>query len=165
VGTHFHPYAYSGASEFWQRYENDEVTPEVMEDIWRSHIEEVQLALGGPFRRIDPAGPRNTSELDGKFAELMNEYAFDVAPAGQVFTYTEWEHKPWTPFRQRFPEPLLEDPAGQWVGVTSIGQVGLVVPQGKHALTLGVDQSKRRFMMVYAEWMHQKVTGGPEHVL
>ncbi len=165
VGTHFHPYAYSGANEFWQPYDNNEVTPEVMEDIWRSHIDEVQLALGGPFRRIDPAGPRNTPELEDKFAELMSEFAFDVAPVGEVFTYTDWEHKPWSPFRQRFPAPLLEDPAGQWVGVTSIGQVGLVVPQGKHALTLGVDQIKRRFMMVYAQWMRQKLTGGPEEVL
>ena len=165
VGTHFHPYAFTGKDEFWQPYGNDEVTPEVMEHIWRSQIEEVELALGGSFRRIDPAGPRATTALEDKYAELMAEFGFDVAPAGEVFTYTEWEHKPWTPFRQLFPTPLLEDPEGQWVGVTSIGQVGLVIPQGKHALTLGVDQIKRRFMMVYAQWLHQRLTGGPEVIL
>ena len=165
VGTHFHPYAYTGVDEFWEHYDNDQVTPAIMEDIWRTQIEEVELALGAPFRRIDPAGPRSTQELEDKYAQLMAEFAFDVAPAGEVFTYTEWEHKPWTPFRQQFPSPLLEDPSGPWVGVTSIGQVGLIIPEGKHALTLGVDQIKRRFMMVYAQWMYQRITGGPETVL
>jgi len=165
VGIHFHPYAFTGVNEFWEHYDNSEVTPAIMENIWRSQIEEVQLALGASFRRIDPAGPRNTPPLEAKFAELMTEYGFDAAPAGEVFTYTEWEHKPWTPFRQQFPTPLLEDLDNQWVGMSSIGQVGLVVPQGKHALTLSVGQIKRRFMMVYAQWMHQRLTGGPQKVL
>lgn len=164
VGTHFHPYAFTGENEFWMHYDNNEVTPEVMESIWRTQIDEVALALGGSFRRIDPAGPRSTDELQALFQELILEYGFDILPAGEVFTYTEWEHKPWTPFRQLHPTPLIEDPEGDWVGVTSIGQIGLVIPQGKHATSLGVGQIKRRFMMAYAQWLHMRLSGGPERI-
>lgn len=164
VGTHFHPYAFTGNNEFWQHYENNEVTPTVMENIWRTQIDEVELALGGQIRRIDPAGPRNTTDLEDKYAELMAEYGFDAVPVGEVFTYTEWEHKPWTPFRLKFPTPLLEDADSDFVGMTSIGQIGQIVPEGKHALTLGVGQIKRRFMMAYAEWLHQRLAGETETI-
>ena len=48
--------------------------------------------------------------------------------------------------------------------MTSIGQVGLEIPKGKHALTLGMGQIKRRFMMAYANWAYMRNTGAPERI-
>ena len=95
---------------------------------------------------------------------LMDAHGVPIAPGGEVFSYTDWNMKPWTPFRAAPGTYLQHDATGPRVGLASIGQLGQSSAEGLHAINASVPQLKRHFLMVLSEWREHERNGEPPQI-
>ncbi|MCC7075445.1 MAG: hypothetical protein IT383_29300 [Deltaproteobacteria bacterium] len=152
IGTHTHPFAFTGPNEYWTPYPPSVADPTSADLIVSSHVDELVATLGHPIRHLDAAlNWLATPEMSAKYGELMDRYALDIEPAGEAFSCTRWGHFPWTPFRRRAGTASSADPAGPWIAIPTHSQTGLEIPQGAHALSNLLPQLKRHFVALFAQ--------------
>jgi hypothetical protein len=159
IGTHFHRFYLTEDDEFWQEFSAGQATFETVQRTWTDHIREVEAALGHPLLRCDPAaGSHDENDL------LYPEFNIQIEPGGEVFSYTDWNIKPWNPYRRKVGTYCTEDSEGPRVAVASLGQVGSPEPQGLHSVHTTTSQLKRHFLMLLAEWREHERRGDPPKV-
>lgn len=159
MSAHFHPFRFSGENEYWENIGRLDMTTALMDDIWSSHMDAIELAVGSPVLRADPAHDRDTPALLAHFNQLLLDYDLSVENVGEDFTRTHWGHRPLTVFRRDLDTALSEDLSGPILSVHSYPQVGTDAPQGLHVAITTVPQLKRRFMDIYAQWLYSQKTG------
>jgi hypothetical protein len=160
MGAHFHRYTFTGINNYWDEYASWQASWGFVGKTWKDHLDAIKEALGNehPPTRVDPA----TGETD-KNDKFHLEYNTTIEPVGEVFSYTEWNMKPWTPFRRKADTYLQEDTNGPRIGVSSIGQVGKGETSGLHSIYTTVPQLKRHFLALLAEWReHQRLGDSPQ---
>jgi len=164
MGSHFHNFRFTGEDEYWESVPKDAATEAVLRGIWNDQVTECETTLGTRLFRIDPAMVSSILDAGDVVNELKNEYGFEVEPVGEIFSYTDWSHKPWNPFRRQLDSKLLEDSTRTVLGLVSLGQVGQLEPEGKHQLMTTVPQIKRHFLAQVAEWREHERQGLPPKV-
>lgn len=164
VGVHFHPARFTGVREYWEAVPMPAVTPEVARAMFEDHVGEVEAALGASVRRMDSALDWSSPEMVTEYAALMADFALDLEPAGEEFTYTPWQGMPWSPFRRRSGTRLHEDASSPWLTIPTHGQTGEAIPRGLHAVVGTVPQLERRFLELVAQRDHARATGQPWRV-
>mgnify|MGYP006902771497 CR=1 FL=1 len=162
AGVHYHSYYFTGANEYWASFSAG--SPEAdangwVEQAFDDHVGEVELLVGRSVDRIDPA-----SGTKAETEALMDAHGVPIAPGGEVFSYTDWNMKPWTPFRAAPGTYLQHDATGPRVGLASIGQLGQSSAEGLHAINASVPQLKRHFLMVLSEWREHERNGEPPQI-
>jgi hypothetical protein len=161
MGSHFHMHRFSGIAEFWVEVNKMTATETQLRQIWADQVGECEATLGHSLFRVDPALVSRAVDAAVVLADLFDEYQPGVQPAGEVFSYTDWNHKPYNPFRRAVGSKLSEDPDHPILGLMSLGQVGQLEPAGLHQVMTSVPQIKRHFLALVTEWREAELSGAP----
>ena len=159
MGSHFHMYRFSGENEFWESVSTPTASQADLEKIWDDQIGECEQTLGHSLFRIDPAIMSSLVDSDAIVEELTEAYQPQIEPGAETFSYTDWNQKPWNPFHRMRGTSLTEDPNRDILAGASIGQVGQLVPAGKHQIMASVSQIQRQFLALVAEWRENERLG------
>ena len=159
MGSHFHMYRFSGENEFWKRVSTATASQTDLEQIWSDQVGECEQILGHSLFRIDPAIMSSLVDSEEIVEDLREASQPQIEPGAETFSYTDWNQKPWNPYRRMRGTSLTEDPDRDILAVTSIGQVGQLVPAGKHQIMASVGQIQRQFLALVAEWRENEQLG------
>ncbi len=159
MGSHFHMYRFSGENEFWKRVSTATASQADLEEIWSDQVGECEQTLGHTLFRIDPAIMSSLVDSEEIIEDLREASQPQIEPGSETFSYTDWNQKPWNPYRRMRGASLTEDPDRDILAVTSIGQVGKLVPAGKHQIMASVGQIQRQFLALVAEWRENERLG------
>jgi hypothetical protein len=162
AGVHYHSYYFTGTAEYWAPYTAG--SPEADTNGWvqqsfNDHVGEVEELVGRSVDRVDPAsGEREEMEA------MMTDRGVPIEPGGEPFSYTDWNMKPWSPYRRAPGTYMQADATGPRVAVVSIGQLGQSEATGLHAVNASVPQLKRRFLSAVSEWREHERNGDPPRI-
>jgi hypothetical protein len=161
MGSHFHMHRFTGVQEYWIEIDKATATETQLRQIWSDQISECEASLGHTLARIDPALVSQAIDATPIIMDLFDTYRPAVQPVGEVFSYADWNHKPWNPFRRAPGTKLSEDLSHPIVGLMSLGQVGQLEPAGLHQTMTSVPQIQRQFLALVAEWREAELAGDP----
>lgn len=159
MGSHFHMHRFSGHNEFWKLVSTSTASQADLEQIWSDQVGECEQTLGHTLFRIDPAISSSLVDSAAIVEDLKEASQPQVEPGSETFSYTDWNQKPWNPYRRMRGTSLTEDPTRDILAITSIGQVGRLAPSGKHQLMASVPQIQRQFLSLVAEWREHERLG------
>lgn len=163
LGSHFHMYE-AGPNHFWPPVSQSSATEGDLRQIFADHIDACTAALGHDLFRIDPA--IGGAGIDGEplLNELKSDAGVSVEPGGEAFSYAGWNHNPLNPFRRAEGSKLSEDPARPIAAMAAMGQVGQLVPAGKHQVMTTAAQIERQFLVVLAQRRAAALAGDPPRI-
>lgn len=164
MGSHFHMYRATGINHFWAPVSTATATEQTLREIFSDHVTACEQVFGEPVYRVDPAINSPLVDEDVLVPDLTAAKGVMAEPAGEAFSYTDWNHNPLTAFRRQVGTKLLEDPTRPVVGVSSMGQVGQLEPAGKHMLMASGAQLKRQFLVLLAQRRAAERAGEPPRV-
>ncbi len=159
IGVHFHKNELIEDEELWLSHSSATATLDVIERIWNTQIAEVEETAGQAVLRVDPGVPHETEPEWALHESLLAAHQIPIVPAGESFTYAEWNHFPMNPFRRQARSETLEDFSAPTVAVPTHSQTGLSVPQGLHRVSTTVPQLQRHFLQTMAMRKYEAVDG------
>jgi hypothetical protein len=174
IGTHAHRLTYDPAQDLWTahveevsiygRPNYDSVLARQCWDDAVNNVDDVLARLG--------ASGQNTimSTRVFRFPEegaLMDDYGFSVAAGDRAeLSIKSFGHAVWNPWRPAASdEPgheLEEDLGASFITIDHLAQIGAA--EAAHPVDLSIPQMKRRFLMLYVEWLARERTGAQDRV-
>ena len=149
VGTHSHLVSHINTHQ-WVSHYNDELTFELVDKII-SDAEFFVDAVVGPENNIGLCTQTNSQYLD----EMMDKHDFMFITGPGEEGYFSFGHMVWNPFRPSTDEdyPMKENLDTNFITIPHLPQIG---KPNSHNMNLLLPQMKRRFIMIYLEWLNHE---------
>lgn len=174
IGTHAHRLTYDPAQDLWisRREELSKIPPitydpELARQTWADAYQYVDAVL----KEIDATGQNQivcaVAHKASDEGRLMEQFGFTIA-AGQrgESSIQDFGHIVWNPWRiSASDEPgrhLEEDLNTRFITIPHLAQIG--IRGGVHAMDLSQAQIRRRFLMLYTEWLSRERRGAEDKV-
>jgi hypothetical protein len=153
VGTHSHLVTYEGPHQWVNRY-GEELTFDLVDRII-SDAEAFVDSVIGAENNFHLCTQTNKAYIDTMMH--MHDFRFVTGPGEEGYWY--FGHQVWNPFRPASSEGsgvLEEDLTAPYVTIPHLPQINK--PEA-HGMNLLLPQMKRRFLMIYLEWLYRVRNG------
>ena len=149
VGTHSHLVTYEGPHQ-WVNHHGEELTFDLVNRIIGDTETFVDSVIG-PDQNVHLCTQTNKAYIDTMMQ--MHDFRFVTGPGEEGYWY--FGHQVWNPFRPASFQGsgvLEEDLTAPYVTIPHLPQIN---KPNAHGMNLLLPQLKRRFLMIYLEWLYR----------